>query len=342
MISPKFYQKFSDSILLPQIIKLESNLYIIAFRLMKLIPAKYIISEAIKRKDIQQNSIIVDTSSGTFALGLGIICCELGLKFKIFGDPAIDKNLLTILEDLGGSVHRVKTAANKGAYQKQRLKALHSFISRTNLSFWTKQYDNLDNRKSYSIVSDLLISTLGKNINIVGTVGSGGSTCGIISKIREENCEAKLIGVDTFNSVLFGQPDGKRDLRGLGNTIIPSNLDHSLYDEVHWVSANDAIFFTRLLHKELALFYGPTTGAALQVAKYLANKNKKEIYAFIAPDEGYRYLKTAYNDSWLKKQSFYSSSITKEPREVTSPLEAVPPWSFINWNRRPYESVIKK
>lgn len=335
-----YYSSFSDSILLPKIIKLGSNLYIVAFKLMKLLPAKFMLTEAQKRGNIKDNYIIVDTSSGTFALGLGIICSELGLKFKIFGDPAIDKNLRSRLCDLGGDVHIVKKTKNKGAYQKERLKALHNFISKENLSFWTKQYDNLDNSLSYSIVGELLISALGKNINVIGTVGSGGSTGGIISVIRSINVESKLIGVDTYNSVLFGHPDGKRDLRGLGNTILPKNLNHYLYDEVHWVSANDAFYFTRLLHQNNALFYGPTTGAAFQVAKYLANKNKNETYAFIAPDEGYRYFNTVYNDTWIKKQSYYNSSITANPKLVHSPLEAVPPWSYIKWNRRGLADVI--
>ena len=336
------FEKVSDSIILPRIIHVNNNLYAAVFSIMKLLPAKHIIYEAITRGDIKEGCTIVDTSSGTFALGIGIICSELGLPFKIFGDPIIDPFLIQRLEDLGGSVHISVNPKSPGAYQKLRLEALNNFISKNKLSYWMKQYDNLDNSHSYKIIGDLILKSLGSNINVVGTVGSGGSTCGIIKAIRSKNNIVQLIGVDTFNSVLFGQPDGKRLLRGLGNSIMPKNLDHSCYDQVHWVCVNDANYYTRLLFKNKSIFCGPTTGAAYQVANYLAKKNPTEKYIFIAPDEGYRYLSTVYNDIWLKQQEFYKEDITQEPTLVEVPMAAKEPWSFINWNLRTYQQVLGK
>lgn len=336
------FATFSDSILLPKIIHLNNNLYAAVFSIMKLLPAKYIISSAVNRGEIKEGYTIVDTSSGTFALGIGIICAELGFRFKIFGDPAIDPVLIQRLEDLGGSIHISTNPKNPGAYQKLRLEALNTFISQNTLSYWMRQYDNLDNYKSYAIVGELILKTLGSIVNIVGTVGSGGSTAGIIKAIRLKNIDAKLIGVDTFNSVLFGQPDGKRILRGLGNSIMPKNLNHSCYDEIHWVAANDAYYYTKWLFKNKSIFCGPTSGAAYQVANYLAKKNPQEKYIFIAPDEGYRYLTTVYNDVWLKQQEFYNTNITVEPSLVESPLYANSPWTSINWSRRTYQQVLGK
>ena len=126
---------YSDTIALPTVIQMKKNLYAVAFKLMKLLPARHIIRKAFQRGDIQTNCTVVDTSSGTFALGVGITCCELGLKFKIFGDPAIDKNLISRLKDLGGEVCIVKTAKNKGSYQKERLNALHQFLSQNQLLY---------------------------------------------------------------------------------------------------------------------------------------------------------------------------------------------------------------
>lgn len=333
------YQRVSDSLLLPTIIQFQDNLYGLIFRLMKLLPARNILFKAREDGEIKNNFTIVDTSSGTFALGLGLICCELGLKFKIFGDPAIDQNLIRVLQDLGGSVHRIEKSKNPGAYQRERLTALNSFIENCNKSFWTKQYDNPANKESYYVVSDLINSALGKDVNIIGPVGSGGSTGGIIDPLRQCNEEAQLIGVDTFNSVLFGQKDGRRALRGLGNSIMPQNLDHTLYDEVHWINANLAFSKTRWLHSKKGLFCGPTTGAAFCVADYLASKNPNRKYVFIAPDEGYRYLETIYSDPWLKANKFSKRVVESKPIEVSHPLEANPPWAFIKWGRRALEMV---
>jgi len=336
----KAFHNVSDSLLFPRIIKLNKNLYVAAFSIMKLLPAKHIIHEAINRGDINENSTIVATSSGTYALGIATTCAELNLPFTIFGDTAIDKFLLDRLADLGGSIHISKNPKTPGAYQELRLAALKNYISEDKLRFWTKQYDNLDNRKAYSVVAEQILNTLGKNINIVGPVGSGGSTCGVALGLREVNPEIELIGVDTFNSVLFGQPDGARLLRGLGNSIIPKNLEHSLYDEIHWVSANEAHYHTRWLHQKKALFCGPTSGAAYQVAKHLSLKHPEKDFLFIAPDEGHRYLATTYNDEWLSKQPFYSKNIHNKPRKISHPLEAIGPWSYMKWNRRNYCEVI--
>lgn len=336
------FLKYSDSILLPKIIKIDTNLFAIVFKNMKLLPAKNIIAHAMKRGDIGKDYTIVDTSSGNFALGMAIICAELQLPFKIFGDPAIDKSLLQQLQFLGGNVHFSKSPKNPGAYQKLRLNALKNYLSREKLSYWMNQYDNPDNFQAYAIVAEQIKNTIDHpNINIVGSVGSGGSTCGIIKALRSYCSSAKLIGVDTFNSVLFGMHDGKRILRGLGNSILPKNLDHNCYDEVHWVSANDTFFYTHELLKNKALFCGPTSGAAYQVAKYLAQKYSHETFAFIAPDEGYRYSASTYNKSWLKKQNFYNHVVTETPTEASYPLDAIEPWAYIKWDRRSYNAVIR-
>lgn len=336
----KAFKKTSDAILLPQLIQLKSNIYMMAFRIMKLLPARHIIFEALKRGEITEKCTIVETSSGTYALGLGIICAELGLPFRIFGDPAIDQNLMQRLEDLGGTVHISQNPESPGAYQKLRLEALNNYISQEKLSYWTKQYDNLDNTRAYYSVGEMILKNIGKNVNIVGAVGSGGSTAGISKPLRDINPSIKVIGVDTFNSVLFGLPNGKRLLRGLGNTIMPKNIDHRCYDEIHWVSANDAHYYTRLLHKKYALYYGPTTGAAFQVSQYLANLHPNEMYIFTAPDEGHRYADTIYNNMWLKQQDYYSEIITEKPIKVKTPLDAKEPWAFINWDRRAYQQLV--
>lgn len=339
-IRPSLYSSVSDSILLPKLIQLERNLFVAAFTVMKLLPAKEMIVQAIKQGDIRSESMVVDTSSGTFALGLGMICAEHHLPFRIFGDPAIDEDMIRRLRDLGGEVHISRNPKNPGAYQAMRLVALKAFLADNPQSFWAHQYDNLNNTNAYKIVGEQLLDAISSPFHLVGPVGSGGSTGGIIKTVRTYRKEAKLIGVDTFNSVLFGQQDGKRVLRGLGNSIMPKNLDHTCYDEVHWVSANDAFQLTRELFKKYALFCGPTTGAAFQVARYLAQENKNDNYIFISPDEGYRYLDTIYNDAWLKNESFYVPNLTATPQQVAHPKEAQDPWSFMYWDRRSYQEVL--
>jgi cysteine synthase len=333
------FTKFSDSILLPDLIKIKDNLIIAKFELMKILPAKHIIETAIRHNKINPEVPIVETSSGTFALGLGIVCAELKIPFFIISDPAIDSALEKRLAHLGGKVQILSESVLKNNPQEVRLNVLKEYIKSHPEAYWTHQYDNLENQNSYAVFSDYLVHKLGKQFTLIGSVGSGGSTCGTIKKLRETNPQINLIGVDTFGSVLFGLDNQKRILRGLGNSIMPKNLHHHHFDEVHWVGASDAFFHTKKLHSEAALFCGPTTGATYQVAQWVAEKNPNEMVVFISADTGYRYQDTVYSDNWLNKHDLLFP-VDHEPIEVSDPSEVNTHWSYFKWKRRHYHEIV--
>ena len=309
------------------------------FDLMKILPAKYIVENGIKTGKINPKVPIVETSSGTFALGLGIVCAEMKIPFCIISDPAIDTSLERRLNQLGGEVQILSEALKAENPQTIRLNALRDYMHAHPEVFWTRQYDNPDNQKAYNQFGHYLTDRLGSDLNLVCSVGSGGSSCGTIEAIRESNPAARLVGVDTFGSVLFGLKNAKRTLRGLGNSLLPKNLQHDYFDEVHWVSAHDAFFHTRQLHAQKALFCGATSGAAYQVADWLSEKNKHELFVFIAPDAGYRYQDTIYDDFWLQKNGMNLPS-TLAPHEVSHPNQANESWNFIRWNRSEYHEIL--
>src|ERR1700678_79105 len=124
------------------------------------------------------------------------------------------------------------------------------------------------------MVSEHLVDRLGYVDGLIGPVGSGGSMCGTTAGLRADNSQVVAIGVDTPGSVLFGQPDQIRELRGLGTGVLPGNLDHTMFDEVHWCPAGVAYRETRLLHRRHALFHGPTSGAAMAVARWWSARNR--------------------------------------------------------------------
>lgn len=141
--------------------------------------------------------------------------------------------------------------------------------------------------------------------------------------------------MDTNNSVLFGQSAGPRLLRGLGNSIVPKNLDHALIDEVHWVGAFQAFAATRDLYRDHAMYVGPTSGAAHLVADWFARKHPNDTVAVILPDEGYRYQSTIYSDAWLKNLEGWPSVRRRAPSKL---LQIAPAsedaWTHIEWLRR--------
>jgi cysteine synthase len=332
-------QSYTEAIKLPTIIQLSDNLYIAAFKIMKLLPAKYMVLNAIRKNHIHTDTIITESSSGTFALGLGLICSELKLKFKIFSDPAIDDNLLTMLITLGGSVDILTSPSKDGTFQQARLNALKEFLKSSPSAYWLQQYDNLDNQRAYQEVGQQLFKLFNSNVNVVATVGSGGSSCGIIKSLRQFSPNSQLIGVDTFASVLFGQTCGPRSLRGLGNSILPKNLDHTCFDDIHWVNAESANWYTRYLYRKHAIFMGPTTGAAFQVANWYAKCHPEKNFCFIGADEGYRYISSVYGQRVTNDMNNYENAT---PSLVTSPQDIRSSWTYYKWNRQSLNSVIQE
>jgi cysteine synthase A len=186
----------------------------------------------------------------------------------------------------------------------------------------------------------MLTEAIGKIDCVVGTVGSGGSMCGTSEYLRLLFPRLKVVGVDTHGSVIFGRPDQKRMLRGLGNSLMPRNVDHSVFDEIHWVDAAAGFAATRALHKQHALYMGPTSGTAYLVARWWARQNPEATVVVVLPDEGYRYQDTVYDDKWLHEQNLWLTDLPESPVRVTHPLEAGTEWTYMDWNRRTYEQVL--
>ncbi|TWB86807.1 cysteine synthase A [Bradyrhizobium macuxiense] len=309
------------------------NLAAIDFRMMKVFPAFNIIETGLRNGDIGPNTTVVETSSGTMALGLAIVCMHFGLKLHIFGDRAIEPPLKSTIEELGAEVHLVDATASDANVQLLRKQALLDFMDRTGAT-WSSQYDNLGNRLSYARPAEEAIRQFGKIDVMVATVGSGGSSCGLAHYCRAFFPEMKLVGIDTFGSILFGLPVGRRDLRGLGNSIMPGNLIHEAFDEIHWLGANEAYQAAHQLHRETSLKRGPTSGAAYLVAKWYAERFPQSKVLAVFPDDSNRYEHSVYDSAWLHEHGYRAELAAIEPVLVHHPLRANGGWCRLDWSRR--------
>lgn len=324
----------------PSLVPLGKNLTAAVFPLMKIFPAEFCLRHARNEGIITRRSMVVESSSGTMALGLAIVCNWIGQRLTIVTDYACDDVLMRRLEDLGAKVERVTAPAETGGYQRARLDRLEHICHSIPGAWWVNQYDNPGNPGAYSEFAALLIESVGRIDCLVGAVGSGGSVCGSGKYLRTLFPEMKVIGVDTFNSVLFGQPDGQRKLRGLGNSLMPRNLDHQVFDEVHWVNVAEAYTATRILHRTTSLFRGATSGAVWLVARYWAALYPDLRVVCIFPDDGNRYTSDVYNDHYLEAQNLWLSRLPDNPHCVASPLEARLSWSMFPWGRRRFDDVM--
>jgi cysteine synthase A len=328
---------------LPRLIRLAPNLYAACFTLMKLNPARFILRRAAADGKLPPGTVIAETTSGTFGLALAMQAVHLDRNLILVSDPVIDERLFRRLTDLGAIVERVPAAAARavGGYQTARLERLRQVLAEYPVTFCPEQYSNPDNPRSYATVAEFLLENLGQVDCVVGTVGSGGSMCGTVTHVRAVLPECQAIGVDAHSSVLFGHPDGPRELRGMGMSVMPANLDHRVFDAVHWCSTGIAFAATRQLHRRHALFMGPSSGAAYLVARWWARQNPGALTVVLLPDEGYRYQDTVYDDGWLRAAGHLGAAVPDEPARVSQPAQPGGPWTSLAWGRRSFDEVVR-
>lgn len=324
---------------LPRVIQLTDNLYAVAFSLMKLLPARFIIDRAEESGVLTPGTPVLETSSGTFGLGLAMVCRLRGYPLTIVGDNAIDRDLRNRLEMLGATVEIVEANGHPGGIQGARLDRVEEVRRGRPDSFIPRQYDNPDNPAAYAPVAEMINRTVRAPDYMVGPVGSGGSTGGLAQALRRDRPALRLVGVDTHGSVIFGAADAPRTLRGLGSSIHPGNVRHTAYDEVHWVTAPEAFHATHELFRRHGLFMGPTSGASFQVAAWSARRNPDRKVVMVLPDEGYRYQSTVYSDEWLRRQDLVPTAGSDSPILVDDPAGIPGSWCRLAWNRRTLAQV---
>jgi cysteine synthase A len=328
-----------DSLEQPTVVQLSANLFAAVFVLMKMVAARHVIRTAVDQRLLLPGGHVVESTSGAIGLGLAYACREHGHPLTIVGDSAIDEGLLLQLNSLGARVIVVDKPLSDGGIQGARLQRLEEMMSRVRDAFWPRQYDNPAAVDAYKTVAPTITDAIPSIDVLVAPVGTGGSATGLTRAFRDAGHPARLVAVDTHHSVLFGQADRKRLLRGLGNSIFPSNLDYSIVDECHWISAADAFYMTHSLYRTHLLDAGPTSGASYMVARWQAERHPGKNVVFLCPDSGERYRRTVHNPQWLATNNVWLRRPPQQPRCATHPSAATSRWSYMLWAGRSLDDL---
>ncbi|MFB4285875.1 MULTISPECIES: cysteine synthase family protein [unclassified Nonomuraea] len=297
--------------------------------------AKQVILEARRSGELQAGAPIVESSSGTMALGIAMVGTMLGHEVHIVTDPRIDPLTLAKIQMLGCEVHIVQSMSRHG-WQSARLERLAALLDTLPGVFWPRQYSNPQNPAAYRALAGELLDDLGRLDILVGSVGSGGSLCGTTRALRERVPDLRAVAVDCVGSVLFGQPDDpRRKQSGLGNSLMPDNLDHSLIDEIHWLNDREAFTGARELAREQQIFAGNTSGSVYRVLRHLAEAAPRgSRIVGIMPDRGDRYRDSVYDDDYWKAHGLYDMTESERPVRV-GPGQVVTGWSYTVQEGRP-------
>jgi len=296
---------------------------------MKDRPALQIIEEAEAAGILKPGSVIVESSSGTMAEGLARAGVLKGYRVIIVTDPRIDAMTSAKLRSLGAELEVVDTYAPQGGWQLSRLRRLREVLDAVPGAFWSRQYDNPGNARAYSRLAGEMVEALGSGIGaLVGSVGSGGSLCGLGRALKELVPAARVVAVDAVGSVLFHQPDRKRLQSGHGNSIVPGNLDHRVIDEVHWLADGEAFNGCRELTARTGIFGGGSSGAIYVAASWVARQLPSDRHVVaIFPDRGDRYTETIYSDQYFDQHGLHGQQAGAAPRRIRYGIDVAERWS---------------
>lgn len=293
--------------------------------------ARHAVLEARRIGVLADGAPIIESSSGTMALGVAMVGAALGHPVHVVTDPRIDAISLAKLRALGAVVHVVDTMTGQG-WQGARLARLAELRASLTGAFWPEQYANPDNPAAYRALAAELLADLGTLDVLVGSVGTGGSLCGSARALRERLPGLRAVGVDSVGSVLFGQPDRPGRLQGgLGNSLLPKNLDRGQVDEVHWLNDREAFTATADLAREHQIFGGNTSGSVYRVLRQVAEGAPPGTRIVgILPDRGDRYAETVYSQSYWAEHGVLSQPLADSPA-VVAPGTVVDSWSSVAW-----------
>jgi 2,3-diaminopropionate biosynthesis protein SbnA len=269
-------------------------------------PAYNIIAKAIEGGQITQETTIVESSSGNFAIGLAQVCAYLGLRLICVVDIKTTAQNVRIIEAYGARVDLVSEPdPTTGEYLQARLNRVRRIIESVPNSYWPNQYENKNNSGThYDKTMPEIVDALGPHIDYVFLATS---TCGTLrgcaEYLRARGMPTKIFAVDAVGSVIFGLPSGKRLLPGHGAGIVPKLFAQGLAHDVVHVSDLDCVIGCRRLVQSEAILAGASSGGVISAVERLVAENRLKRPArcvVVLPDRGERYLETVYSDSWVE------------------------------------------
>jgi len=266
--------------------------------------ASYIIKKALKLKDINKNTTLIESSSGNFGISLSAYCKKLGLKFYCVVDPHICQINEYLIKTLSTKMIKVTEPDENGGYLLNRIKKVKELIKEIPNSYWVNQYGNPYNAEAYRTLGKEICNELNRVDYVFLGVSSGGTITGVSQKIKDIFPKAKIVAVDIVGSVIFGGSPRKRYIPGIGSSMVPNILKDAKIDEVLTMDEVSTIKMCHELLKEHNLFVGGSSGSVFSaVKKYFFGKkfNKKPNVVLIFADMGDRYINTIYNEDWYNK-----------------------------------------
>ena len=255
--------------------------------------AKEMILDALDKGLINENTTLIEPTSGNTGIGLSAVATALNLKIIITMPETMSVERRNLMKAYGAEL--VLTPGSEG--MKGAIAKAKELASQIENSFIPGQFENPANPTAHYKTTgpEIYEQTEGKVDIFVAGVGTGGIISGIGKYLKEKNPEVKVVAVEPASSpVLSTGKGGAHKIQGIGAGFVPETLDTKIYDEIITVENEDAFATGKEMAKTEGILVGISSGAALYAAKELAKReeNAGKTIVVLLPDGGDRYLST--------------------------------------------------
>ena len=273
------------------------------------------IEDAEKDGRLKPGGTIIEGTSGNTGMGLALVAIQKGYKCIFVMPDKQSKEKMDILRAVGAEV--VVCPTDVPPESKLSYYSVAKRLTKETPNAWyVNQYDNLSNTQAHyeSTGPEIWEQTDGKITHLVVGVGTGGTICGSGKYLKEQNQNIKIWGIDAYGSVFkkyheTGEFD-KNEIypyitEGIGEDILPENVDFSLIDHFEKVKDKEGAIMARRLAREEGILVGYSAGSAVAAINQLKAKfTKEDVVVVIFHDHGSRYVGKLFNDDWMREQNF--------------------------------------
>ena len=281
---------------------------------------------------LKPGGTIIEGTSGNTGMGLALVAIVRGYKLICVISDKQSKEKMDILRAVGAKVVVCPTDVEP-TDPRSYYSVSKRLAEETPNSWYVNQYDNMSNSLAHyqQTGPEIWEQTQGKITHFIVGVGTGGTISGVGKYLKEKNPNIKIWGIDTYGSVfkkyhetgIFDENEIYSYItEGIGEDILPKNVDFSLIDGFTKVTDKDAAVYTRKIALEEGIFVGNSAGAAIKGLLQLKEHFKPEdVVVVLFHDSGSRYVGKMFNDDWMRERGFLEEDVKKAEDIIKSRIE---------------------